>query len=248
GVCGLKPTYGALSLEGIRPLAPSLDHPGAIAGTVGGLARMWRVLSGGVDLAVAAAGPVVLGRVRGMFEERADANAVEAVELFLGAVGRAGARVVEALTHVSFDMILREHRLILAAEAAAIHEGRRREHPEEYPERIGRLIEEGGTIRAVDYLEAKGRLKEARRGAGGMLEGVDAIVCPAALGEAPGRSTTGEPAFQSPWSYLGVPTVCLPVAVREGGLPLGVQLVGRPGGEGALLGAALWCEQVLREA
>jgi aspartyl-tRNA(Asn)/glutamyl-tRNA(Gln) amidotransferase subunit A len=244
GLCGLKPTYGALSVDGVRPLAPSLDHPGALAGSIGDLMLVWRALRG--EPAAERVAPVSIGRVRGLFQERATVDAIEAVDLFLEDSERAGARVVEHEAGVSFEMILREHRLILAAEAAGIHAARRRELPGEYPEQIGRLIDEGLAIGADVYGGATGRLFEARRGAGGLLDGVDVLATPAALGEAPDRSSTGDPAFHSPWSYLGLPTVCFPVALGSAGLPLGVQLVGRPGGEAALLAAARWCERVVR--
>ena len=65
---------------------------------------------------------------------------------------------------------------------------------------------------------------------------------------APDRSTTGDPSFNSPWSYLGLPALTLPVAANEQGLPLGAQLVAAPYGEPALLSAALWCEQLVRAA
>jgi Asp-tRNA(Asn)/Glu-tRNA(Gln) amidotransferase A subunit family amidase len=58
-------------------------------------------------------------------------------------------------------------------------------------------------------------------------------------------SSTGDPAFNSPWSYTGLPTVCLPAARSPDGMPLAVQLVGRPWDEGRLLAAAAWCEKVL---
>ena len=60
-----------------------------------------------------------------------------------------------------------------------------------------------------------------------MLYMVDAMVTPAALGAAPDPSTTGDPAFNSPWSLLGLPTVSFPIGFSADGLPLAVQLIGR---------------------
>ena len=73
--------------------------------------------------------------------------------------------------------------------------------------------------------------------------GVDALLTPAAPGRAD-AATTGDPAFNSPWSYTGLPTVCSPARSPEG-LPLGLQLVGRAWGEADLLAAAAWCEDAL---
>ena len=59
------------------------------------------------------------------------------------------------------------------------------------------------------------------------------------------RSTTGDPAFNSPWSYTGLPTVSVPGARNLDDLPLAIQLVGAPWTEAALFAAAAWCEEVL---
>jgi aspartyl-tRNA(Asn)/glutamyl-tRNA(Gln) amidotransferase subunit A len=73
--------------------------------------------------------------------------------------------------------------------------------------------------------------------------GVDALLTPAAPGPAPDAATTGDPVFNSPWSYTGLPTVCFPAGRSAEGLPLAVQLVGRAWDEGRLLAAAAWCER-----
>ena len=70
-------------------------------------------------------------------------------------------------------------------------------------------------------------------------------LCPAATGPAPTADTTGDPAFNSPWSYTGLPTVSIPTGLSPDGLPLALQLVGQAEDEGKLLEAAAWCEEVL---
>ena len=74
---------------------------------------------------------------------------------------------------------------------------------------------------------------------------VDALLTPATTGPAPDASTTGNPAFNSPWSYTGLPTVSLPSGRFSDGLPLAIQLIGRPWAEPELLAAAAWCEAAL---
>ena len=72
----------------------------------------------------------------------------------------------------------------------------------------------------------------------------DVVVCPATTGPAPDLSTTGDPVFNSPWSYTGLPTVNFPIGLSPEGLPLGIQLVGRRYDERRLFEAALWCEAI----
>ncbi len=76
------------------------------------------------------------------------------------------------------------------------------------------------------------------------------LLTPAAIGQAPDTSTTGDPAFNSPWSLAGLPTITHPIGLSPDGLPLGLQLIGRPGpeGEAALFAVALRTEAVLRKA
>ena len=57
--------------------------------------------------------------------------------------------------------------------------------------------------------------------------------------------TTGDPAFQAPWTTAGMPAITLPSGLSDSGLPLGIQLVAAPFAETTLLSAARWCEEVL---
>ena len=75
------------------------------------------------------------------------------------------------------------------------------------------------------------------------LAGYNAILTPAARGEAPaGLESTGDPLFNRAWTWLGLPCVSLPFGMGPNGLPLAVQLVGQHEREGALLALARWAE------
>jgi Asp-tRNA(Asn)/Glu-tRNA(Gln) amidotransferase A subunit family amidase len=94
-------------------------------------------------------------------------------------------------------------------------------------------------VSAVDYL---GALAQAERYASGLVEifdAYDAIVTPAAPGVAPmGLGATGDPAFCTLWTLTGLPALSLPLLADDGGLPLGVQLVGPPDRDARLLRTA----------
>ena len=78
-----------------------------------------------------------------------------------------------------------------------------------------------------------------------MLGKTDVLLTPATTGLAPDAATTGDPAFNSPWSYTGLPTVSLPCAWTADGLPLALQLVGKRWSEDRLLSYAAWCERAI---
>jgi Asp-tRNA(Asn)/Glu-tRNA(Gln) amidotransferase A subunit family amidase len=75
---------------------------------------------------------------------------------------------------------------------------------------------------------------------------VDAVVTVTAPGAAPiGLETTGNPIFVVPGSMLGAPGISLPV-LEDGGLPLGLQVLGFPQGDADVFAVAGWIEDVLR--
>ena len=138
----------------------------------------------------------------------------------------------------AFADVPRHHRTIMAVEAARFHADRLRRRPDEYPDRIRGLIEDGLSRRPVEYAEAREhheRVADETDAAAG--PGCTAAV-PAAAGPAPGPETTGDPALQAPWSYAGLPVVALPVGRSADGMPLAVALVGRRWREDDLLRTA----------
>ena len=259
GVCGFKPHFGGLPTEGIAPLAPSLDHPGAIAATVRDLAILYHAIV--PEVLDPSSGPVLaegwtpggMGRPRGFFDVKADPVMRRALDDAVDAFTTAGVRVSEPPLPDDFEVISHHHRAIMAAEAAAWHEGRFAEMRDEYAPRIAELIEEGLSVPAPQYVRSRQHQSQARwywrtlsyrhesyRKAGH-------LITPAAIGPAPDLATTGDPVFNAPWSYTGLPTISLPVGLSPDGLPLAVQLVGLGGEEGLFL-TALWCEAVIRRA
>ena len=101
-------------------------------------------------------------------------------------------------------------------------------------------IEDGLRITAVDHMAALDWQPALNAGLEQLFGRYDAIVTPAAPGEAPAADTTGNPAFNTLWSFCGVPAISLPLLQGPNGLPVGVQLVGRRGEDARLLRTARW--------
>jgi aspartyl-tRNA(Asn)/glutamyl-tRNA(Gln) amidotransferase subunit A len=179
----------------------------------------------------------------------------QALEAALAALAAAGARVFDFPEDAfDFEEIVRDHRTIMCSECAAGHQDRFAAGRSEYAPRISALIEEGLATSAAAYLRARYNRTQRRLGLEALLTGpvaCDALVMPATIGPAPDRDSTGDPAFNSPWSYLGRPAVSFPIGLSSDGLPLALQLVdGREGLDraGSLLKTAAWCEDVIRHA
>ena len=81
---------------------------------------------------------------------------------------------------------------------------------------------------------------QARAGTDGLFEGHDVLLAAAAAGEAPQGSATGDFQFCAIWTVLGLPALSLPLMTGPNGLPIGAQLLARPGDEAKLLAAAEW--------
>ncbi|MCB1775280.1 MAG: amidase, partial [Gammaproteobacteria bacterium] len=108
------------------------------------------------------------------------------------------------------------------------------------------LVEQGRAVAACDYLDALDWRETLYAGLTEVFSRYDAIITPAAPGEAPeGLDSTGSAAFNVLWSLLGVPAITLPLLVGANGLPIGVQLVGPRGDDGRLLRTARWLANTL---
>ena len=132
----------------------------------------------------------------------------------------------------SISRDLRDHRTVMAAEAAGVHSEWLDEFPDDYPPRIRDLILEGrDRLSGVfDYSAAgRGIEPEPRRRCHRcdlQAEKLEALDHAGDVSTAPDPSTTGDPAFNSPWSYTGLPTVSFPIGLAPDGLPVAIQLIG----------------------
>jgi aspartyl-tRNA(Asn)/glutamyl-tRNA(Gln) amidotransferase subunit A len=160
-------------------------------------------------------------------------------------LARHGARIEEVVLPPAFEEVVPRHRVVMAVEAAAYHQERLRRHPEDYGPCITSLLEEGLACPAAEYARCKEHQQHLRDELRDFGAGIDCLICPATTTAAPDPSTTGDPAFNSPWSYTGLPVVSFPVGFSPEGLPLAVQLVGVAGAEAELFRAAAWCEDSL---
>ena len=133
----------------------------------------------------------------------------------------------------------------MAFELGNSHRDRFRKLRFDYQPTVAGLIEEGILTKGDEYEKARRDQERAIVGSESLMRDVDALVCPAARGVAPDPSTTGDPEFNSRWTYTGQPGITIPMELSPDGLPLGIQLIGRRFDDVGLFRAAAWCEAVL---
>jgi aspartyl-tRNA(Asn)/glutamyl-tRNA(Gln) amidotransferase subunit A len=260
GVVGFKPTFGRVSRRNIFPLAWSCDTVGLICRSVEDAALALGILAGRdpddphssdrpVDDYLAACNavrksPPRLGLVTD-FLGLAQPPVREHVQAMVRRFEQAGAELVELRLPLSFDLVNAVHDVILHSETAALHSQLFARERHGYARLFRETVEAGQLIPAAAYVQAQRLRRRFRNAMQRVLQSADALLTPAVSNTAPAISTTGDPAFQAPWTQIGLPAISLPSGLSTEGLPLAVQLAGKMFEEGRLLSVARWCEEVL---
>ena len=265
GVASFKGAWGAWPLEDVVPVSQHLDHVGPMARSVADLALLWTLVEArlhperAADLArlgeAVIAGewfectPPRLAVIEDYYWETSEPAALEAFKASIARLEAAGATVGRLSLPASFAGMHPSHRLVMAVEAAEVHRKDFAERPDTYRPLLTRLIEKGLAAAAVDYRAAR---VHQQRFAADLAAALDApagpviALSPATVASAPpfADRSTGDPQFNSVWSFSGLPTCGVPACLGEDGLPLSLQL-GAARESFALFQAAAWCEAVL---
>ncbi len=248
GVVGYKPSFGLISRAGVKPLADSLDTVGILAGNVEDAAFFAGVLTERPALRHLAMPeqPPRFGLYRTPMWDEAEPATAAALDIARAALERVGAAVVElaiAPEHHGLDKV---QDAVMGFEMCRSLAYERIGHSAELSPRLAQMLDAGMAIGADVYDAALARTEAARAGLDGFFGGCDALLVPAAPGEAPqGLGYTGNPVFNRMWTLLGVPCATLPARWDANGLPTGVQLVGRSRDDARLMACAAFLEQAL---
>jgi len=251
GVFGYKASFGELSLSGIRPFAESLDTLGILARSVADIALVRDVLMGFPDAAamLPLAAPPVLGLCRTPQWSLADACVRRAVEEGAQKMRRAGVRVRDVELPPQFAALIDAQKTIMAYEAARNYVFETTRHADRLSEAFRALTDQGARTPRAAYIDAKHRVRGARAELGAVFADCDALIVPAAAGEAPlAGSGTGDPVMSRMWTALHVPSLAVPVTVGPQGLPVGLQLIGAQGADAQLLQVGEWAARALAAA
>ena len=261
GIVGMKPTFGRVSKAGVFPLAWSLDHLGPMTRTVQDNAMMLNALAGhdpedpcSVDLAAEdftrdlerGVWGGVIGLPASFYFEHLDGEVARRVDEAVEVFSSLGAEVREVEIPHLWDT-LHAQRLILAAEAYAVHEKRLRTEPDRFDDQGLERLLNGENLKAYRYANARQRGLLSGLEFADALREVDVLLTPTVPIPAPEidqRETTIDGYEEAVYSALtrltgptdlnGFPSLSVPCGATATGLPVGLHLIGRPFDEATL--------------
>ena len=265
GTSGFKPTYGRVSRAGAMPLSFSLDTVGPLARTVEDCALILQAIAGPdardptaearavPDFSKSIGAPISglrIGKPKQYFYDDCDAEIRAAMEASLEAFRRIGAVVVD-IDLPDMSAWNAAGALIISAEAAAVHANWLRTRGEDYSPQVRMRLEQGLAFPAASYLAAlRLRAVALRQFCSEVFSKVDVVHAPVVsfqtptiaetdLGDSPGAApmlgrTTR---LTRPGNFLALPIVSANAGFTRAGMPIGMQLMGRPFDEATVLRA-----------
>ena len=257
GVSGFKPTYGRVSRANAMPLSFTLDTVGPLARTAVDCALIMETIAGPDPLdpttisapawnsALASRAPegLTIGLPSSFYVDDLEPEIAAALDAAMEVFTKLGHKIVK-VDLPDQTLVAAAAMLVLAVEATACHAAMLRERPQDYGVQVKARLENGLAYSAVEYLEA---LRWRGPALAAHLEAIgkaDVILAPASRAVAPGIAETdvgggphaeativGITRFMRPINYLGLPVMSVPAGHSAEGLPIGLQLIGRPFGD-----------------
>jgi len=256
GIVGLKPTYGRCSRAGVATLSWTLDHTGPMARSAEDCAHLLQALAGHDPLDPASSRQPVgdyvgaldrplrglrIGVPRDFFFDGADPEVTRAFEAAMATYRGLGAEVRDVTIASIWDSP--SFMVIMASEAFAYHERDLRERPELYGDLLRERLLSGALYTGAEYVQAMRLRERLRNEMLDVLRSVDLLATPTSPKPAPTFAamwdvSLGFPRSNTPpFNLSGLPALALPCGLASAGLPLSLQLAGRPFDEATVLRA-----------
>ena len=266
GIVGLKATYGRVSRFGVVTLSWSQDHAGPMTRTVEDTAFMLQAIAGHDRRDPTSSRAPVPDYSRSLREDirgvkiglprhyffdddpSVSREVVAKVEQAVAVLEELGAHV-EEVTLPSLDYVRAANSVIMVSEAFAYHEPNLKTRPQDFGQIVRGRFRIGGLMSASDYLQAQRVRAWARRDFAEVMKTVDFLVTPTMAQPAPAFegydpiSTTRGKSFTAPFNVTGLPAISVPCGFSEGGLPIGMQIAGKPFDEPGVIQAAYTYQQ-----
>jgi aspartyl-tRNA(Asn)/glutamyl-tRNA(Gln) amidotransferase subunit A len=255
GCVGLKPTRGAVPLDGTLPLGWSLDHAGPITRTVADADLLFQVMSGRPAPPRVRTRGLRVGVVEGQITRRVQPGVRARVDAAASGLRRVGLRV-GAVSIPELDWTIATQLVTLRAEASALHARWLRQRPASYGADVRVRLQLGALVSGADYVVAQRARDRIRDALDRIFQEVDVLllattpITAPVIGERAVRwRAAQEPVdgalvrLTSPFNLSGLPALSVPCG-ETGGLPVGVQLVGRWNDEARVLAVGRLIEEL----
>ncbi len=259
GTVGFKPTHGRVSLAGALALCATCDHAGPIARSAVDVALAFAALD---QSEVAPALPTLQGLRLGVPRRYLDGHLGQhervVFERLVDWLRQQGATVVD-VEPADIELGPPAYTPLARAEAAHVHRAALKQDPTKFGPIVQAALENGLTVSAVDYLEARRQRELVIAGINAALHQVEALLMPTTPVIAPVRGTVDvelesgtmqhRPAFlhlSIPYSFTGVPAISLPYAAVQG-MPVSMQIAGPRGEDARVLGIGRCIEALLAD-
>ena len=268
GCVGLKPTYGRVSVRGVIPLSWNLDHAGPMARNVSDVAILLQAISGydprepySVNSPTDEYCALIGKKIKGMrialaqgdyFNEKTDPEVIRAIDSAALVFRKIGARV-ESVDLSFAGKAAIANGIITISDAAAFHEERLLNHPDDFGDDVRQRLEVGAAVPSTQYINARHTQVLIRHRFKELFENHDLLLTPTTPVAAPFVAGTGalEQAvsltrFTGPFNLAGLPALSLPCGFTDAGLPIGLQICGPQWSEAVVLQAAFAFEREYR--
>jgi len=261
GVVGYKPSYGLISRSGVLRNSDKLDHIGLFGKTVEDVALLAKTLikkdpydsstvhySADTMLEVCKSKPIFEPKFifyKTDSWKKIDKNSRESFDYFI----KSFKKNIEVFDMPSyFKDILKYHKIIHETDMANNFQDYYKKSKKKLSKLMVDAIERGLKYSAKDYATAIEFRKRSYESYKEVFEDYHGVLSPSSTGVADkGLKSTGSAEFCSAWSYMGVPSISLPLLQGENNLPLGVQLIGDKFDDARFLSIARWLEQKSKE-
>jgi Asp-tRNA(Asn)/Glu-tRNA(Gln) amidotransferase A subunit family amidase len=238
GVTGFKPSYGLLPMEGVLPLAKSLDTLGFFTHTPSDMMALWESLGHPVGRSE----DFALGTPEPMPE--VEPAMTMTFQNALSRLRSAGASIRSVDIAGMLAKLSDASITVMFYEGARFHQERYNEYGDRLAD-LADLVREGLKISAERYDETIRYIDSCKARVAGLFKVTPVILTPAAVGSAPlGLASTGDPKMNAPWTALGTPAISIPMPVPNG-LPLGLQLTADHGQDARVIRTAVRLQRML---
>jgi len=257
GVVGYKPSFGLISRNGVLKTSENLDHVGVFGKSVEDVAMLARVLikkdsydkatihySTDSMLEECNKGPLYDPKFIFYKTEswkKIDKKSRDAFEFFI----KSFKKNIEVFDTPSyFKDVKKYHQIVHETDMANNFQDYYKKSKNKLSKEMQAAIKRGIEYSAKDYAEARDFMSRSYDSYKEVFEDYHGIISPSSTGVADkGLTSTGSPEFCTVWSFMGTPSISLPLLEGENNLPLGVQLIGDKYDDTRFLGVANWLEK-----